>query len=327
MYRHLTAALLLAVAAMGCQASESASGSFTAGQSCEALNSFAKHTNPGNVQLKAGTAYTIREINKADYDWVRVEVPGAEPPLRWVPRQCGTAALGEKQAQASRGAEGGGQVCSLPNQEDSYVLAITWEPGFCEHARFKGKKPECEAMESGKLQIKTLSLHGLWPNKKECGTNYGGCKGPDLELSKDTIEKISPWMPNFYYERSFGTYEWDKHGKCQSLPADQYFMKAVSAVRVVNDSEVGKIVLANEGKSIRVTDFFDRIKASYGDKVANSITLICTQHKYLQEIRVSLPTDFSTDRDLTQMVGNAKSAGARQQGCDDEIYIESPNKN
>jgi len=323
MHRHTAAALLLAFAALGCQASESASGSFTASRSCEAYSSFAKRSNPGGVQLKAGTAYTVREINKTDYDWVRVEVPGAQPPLRWVQRDCGTAALGEQQAPR---AGGGGQVCSMPNQEDSYVLAITWEPGFCEHARFNGKKPECEAMESGQLPVKTLNLHGLWPNKQQCGTNYGNCKGPDLQLSKDTIAKIAPWMPNFYYGDSFGKYEWDKHGKCQSLPADQYFLKAVAAVRVVNDSEVGQIVLGNVGKNIRVSDFFDRIQASYGAQVASSITLVCTQHKYLQEIRVSLPTDFNTGSGLQQMVGNAVPAAARQQGCDDVIYIESAGK-
>jgi ribonuclease T2 len=59
----------------------------------------------------------------------------------------------------------------MPNQQDSYVLAITWQPGFCEHAKYNGKKPECDAMNSGALEAKTLSLHGLWPNKQECGTS------------------------------------------------------------------------------------------------------------------------------------------------------------
>ena len=107
MHRHTTAALLLAFAALGCQASESASGSFTASQSCEAYSSFAKRSNPGGVQLKAGTAYTVREINKTDYDWLRVDVPGAQPSLRWVQRECGAPALEDKQAgRPSEGVSG-----------------------------------------------------------------------------------------------------------------------------------------------------------------------------------------------------------------------------
>jgi ribonuclease T2 len=154
---------------------------------------------------------------------------------------------------------------------------------------------------------------------------YGSCSGQPFELSKDTIEKIAPWMPNFFYERSFGAYEWNKHGKCQSLP-DEYFIKAVSAVRVVNESEVGKIVLGNTGKSIKVNDFFERVKQRYGDKVADTITLVCMQHKYLQEIRVSLALDFATDRDLPQLVANARPAHPRTAGCADEIYVEAAGK-
>lgn len=318
------AAALLAFTALGASASESANGSFIASKSCEAYSSFAKRSNPGDAKISAGTSYTVREVNKTDYDWLRVEVPGAEPKLRWVQRDCGKPELEEREERTA--ARSNGEVCSLPNQQDSYVLAITWQPGFCEHVNYKGKKPECDAMNGGTLPAKTLSLHGLWPNKKECGTNYGSCNGPAFSVSKDTIEKVAPWMPNFYYERTFGAYEWNKHGRCQALPPDDYFIKAVSAVRVVNDSEVGKIVLGSAGKSFRVNDFFERVKARYGDKVANTITLVCTQRKYLQEIRVSLALDFATDRDLPQMVANAKPAAGRTANCDDEIHVEAAGK-
>lgn len=321
--RRYIAVALLAFFALECSASESASGSFTATRSCEAFSSFAKRANPGDVKVAAGTAYTVREINKTDYDWLRIEVPGAQPQLRWVQRECGMPELEEGKRAARQAAEAAGPVCSMPNQQDSYVLAITWQPGFCEHAKYNGKKPECDAMNSGALEAKTLSLHGLWPNKQECGTQYGSCSGKPFELSKDTIEKIAPWMPNFFYERSFGAYEWNKHGKCQSLPPDEYFIKAVSAVRVVNESEVGKMVLGNTGKTIKVNDFFARVKQRYGDKVADTITLVCVQRKYLQEIRVSLALDFATDRDLPQLVANARPAHARTAGCADEIVIEA----
>jgi ribonuclease T2 len=323
-------AIVFALVASVAGASEPATGTFTAQRSCEAYASFAKRTNPGAQQVAPGKAYTVREINKAEYDWVRVEVPGAEPKLRWVQRECGAAVLEPREERSTRppraqeaAAGGDGGSCSIANRQDSYVLAVTWQPGFCEHFPFKGKKPECVAMNGGKLEAKTLSLHGLWPNKKECGTGYGSCEGPQFALTRDTIEKVAPWMPNFYYERTFGAYEWNKHGKCQELAPDDYFIKAVSAVRVVNDSEVGKIILGNAGKSIRVADFFARVKARHGDRVADSLTLVCTGHKYLQEIRVSLPREFGTDRDLAHMVGNAQPAPARLQGCADEVYIEA----
>nr|WP_315392971.1 ribonuclease I [uncultured Duganella sp.] len=324
MPRHIAslAAILLVFTATASRASESANGTFTATQSCEAFSSFARQNNPGAQKVVPGTEYTVREINKVDYDWIRVEVPGASPSLRWVRKECGTPELGERLTKARRGDGGAGGSCDIANKQDSYLLAITWQPGFCEHVKYNGKKPECDAMNSGALQAKNLNLHGLWPNKKECGTNYGSCKGEQFSLKQETIDKVAPWMPNFYYERTFGAYEWNKHGKCQSLSPDDYFLKAVAAVRVVNDSEVGKIVLGSVGKSFRVNEFFDRVKARHGAQVASSITLVCTQRKYLQEIRVSLPLEFSADGDLAAMVGNAAPAPARAQACADEVYVE-----
>lgn len=329
MHRYVAsaAAVLLVFTGIDGRASESASGTFTATQSCEAFSSFAKQNNPGARKIVPGTEYTVREINKVDYDWVRVDVPGAQPSLRWVRKECGTPELSQQlikqSSEAKRGRDkASGSTCSTANKQDSYVLAITWQPGFCEHVKYNGKKPECDAMNGGTLQAKNLNLHGLWPNKKECGTNYGSCQGEQFSLKQETIDKVAPWMPNFFYERTFGAYEWNKHGKCQALPPDQYFLKAVAAVQVVNDSEVGKIVLGSVGGSFRVNDFFSRVKERYGDQVASSISLICTQRKYLQEIRVSLPLDFVTDKELPQMVAKAAPAPARVIGCGDEVFVE-----
>jgi ribonuclease T2 len=54
---------------------------------------------------------------------------------------------------------------------------------------------------------------------------------------------------------------------------------------------------------------------------------VCTQRKYLQEIRVSLPLEFSAERDLTTMVGNAAPASSRDVGCADEVYVEGAGAN
>lgn len=38
----------------------------------------------------------------------------------------------------------------MPNDFDSYVLAVTWPPVYCEHANYKGRNPECNAINIGK---------------------------------------------------------------------------------------------------------------------------------------------------------------------------------
>ncbi|MFZ6756745.1 ribonuclease T2 family protein [Undibacterium sp. Ji50W] len=329
----LKQALLLFVATfsgLAAYASERAAGSFTAARSCDLYASFAKGTNPDSVKTKPGLTYEIREINKAgDFEWIRVDVPEASPNLRWVARDCGTFQLdaaNNKPASPQNKVASTGDVCSTPNLEDSYVLAVTWQPGFCEHFPYKGKKPECDAIHNGELVVTNLTLHGLWPNKKECGTNYGNCPSSPLALSKETVSSISPWMPNFMYESKFGEYEWQKHGVCQARDADTYFRTAVAAVEEVNNSAVGKFILSRVGKSFSAADFFADVKKNYGDKVARSIMLSCAGGKYLQEIRFSLPLNFETGKGLEKLIGQADGFSNQLDRCGAEIVVESSGK-
>ncbi len=322
----LCAALLTNLAPA--QASERASGQFVAAKACDAYSSFSKSRNPGAVRTTPGAAYQIIEVNRAkDWQWIRVEVPGAEPNQRWVARECGNAQvrLDARSAPAGRHAQQGG-MCSTYDQHDSYVLAVSWQPGFCEHAGYRGRKPECDALNSGKLAIEHLTLHGLWPNRKECGTRYGNCMGPDgkprpFQLKEETVARIAPWMPNFHYERGFGKHEWDKHGTCQALGTDEYFDVAVRAVRQLDATEVGKQLRKHIGRPMPVADFFERVRQAHGKDVANNIQLVCTRGKYLQEIRVRLPRQFEVGKDIGKLVGGT-GFHARTDGCGGEVYIE-----
>lgn len=319
-------------------ASETVNGSFTASKACEAYASFAKGTNPGAVQVKPGSTYPVREINKpGDYEQLRVEVPGATPVLRWVARDCGTASLGAAAAPVAStpSAPDGPQdspgnkreMCSTANQQDSYLLALSWQPGFCEHTPRTSGKPECAAMDKGSLVVSNLTLHGLWPNKKACGTSYGNCEGKPFALKKETVAQIAPWMPNFYYENSFGKYEWNKHGSCQSLDPDAYFTKAVAAVQVVNSSLIGEQILKNIGGSFNADKFFAALRSQYGEAAASRVMLVCAAQSYLQEIRVQLPLDFSVDRGLAGLVGSTPGQGPQTSRCGSEIRVEASGRN
>ncbi|MFZ6873771.1 ribonuclease T2 family protein [Undibacterium sp. Di27W] len=334
--QQLTTRLLFTIAllcstALSVHASEPVNGSFTASQSCELYSSFNKQSNPGAVRAVVGKSYAVKEINKpGDYNWLRVDVEGANPNLRWVARDCGKAQLDQVpqdnapagRAKAARAADQQ-SMCTTPNQEDSYVLAITWQPGFCEHFAYHGKKPECDAINSGALKISNLTLHGLWPNKKECGINYGNCPGAPLKLNADTVNRIAKWMPNFQFESKFGEYEWSKHGTCQARDADTYFKTAAAAVEEVNNSAVGKFILAHAGKSFKVNEFFDVIKKQEGENLARNFMLSCADGKYLQEIRLKLPTNFETGKGLAKLIGDAEGFNRQLDKCDNEIMVEA----
>jgi len=286
-------------------ASQPASGTFIAQQGCAAYQSFRKQTNPGAATLESGREYRIREVDEARYQWLRVEIPGLVEPLRWVAGNCGSVremTLAKPSGPVSRPATA---ICQTPGLQDSYVLAVTWQPGFCEYKLEKNKsqqKPECRAMDSGKLNIDHFTLHGLWPNKKECGKNYGNCAKSDIQLSEETLAYIKPWMPNFYFENNFGNYEWQKHGTCQSeLDDDAYFRKAATAVRTFDESEVGQYIRANIGKSVERRELLAILQRIHPD-APNSFSFLCANNR-LHEVQIRLPLGFQEGTSLAGLIG------------------------
>lgn len=322
----LAAALVLLSlsVALPASASEAAHGQFRPARSCEAFLSFAKSTNPGSVKVVPGTDYEIREVNTREARWLRIQIPNAKESLRWVSAECGVASglsFGPRAAV-------GESSCSQPDKHDSYVLAVTWQPGFCEHFKYNGKKPECDNMADGRLQVSNLTLHGLWPNRKQCGTRYADCGTTPLSLSKETVSYISPWMPNFFYQTTFGSYEWKKHGTCQStMDDDTYFRRAVNAVRTVNDSTVGQYIRTNIGGKISRAEFIKR----FGEATAlaspqDHVGLLCSG-EYLQEIRIRLPLYFKEGAGMRELVGTPTSTGSLGASCPEDIRIEASGKN
>ncbi len=300
-------------------ASSKVSGSFTSTRACDAFQSFRKGTNPGAIRTIPGTTYEAREVNSVnDYSWIRIVVPDLDFSERWVAIECGVSRIETTPVDTDTEHQ---TKCQIPNDFDNYVLAITWQPGFCEHFQYNGRKPECDAMESGEISIANLTLHGLWPNKNGCDKSYGHCGGDPLSLSDETISKIAPWMPNFFYESAFGSYEWRKHGVCQERDDDTYFLMAVELVKIVDSSKLGAYIHESIGGNASIKKIFEIVQAETVTPV-NNMTILCSNGRYLQEIRFGLSKDFNYENGLGELLQNGPVL-KRVIGCSgDELKIE-----
>src|SRR5262245_18140597 len=65
------------------------SGLFIADERCQAFDSIRRQTNPGGVLTVPGQSYNVRGLNREDGEYVQVDVPGANPRMRWVSVTCG----------------------------------------------------------------------------------------------------------------------------------------------------------------------------------------------------------------------------------------------
>ncbi len=123
-----------------------------------------------------------------------------------------------------------------------------------------------------------LTLHGLWPNRQQWWISYGDCGNAPMNLSKETVSYIGPWMPNFLYEKGFGEHEWRKHGTRQTtLNPDAYFRRAVDHGEAVQRFGRGKYIRQNIGGAISRNTFYEKLKAETGsDAYRDSVKLMCS---------------------------------------------------
>jgi ribonuclease T2 len=324
--------LLVGITSFSTFGSLPVSGDFTASATCPAFQSFRKETNPDNTQLIINRRYEALSINNKDWQWIQLRIPGASPAVRWVNKYCGTADFklngnsnsnSNSNSNTNNNSHQNPNSCQIPNDFDSYVLAVTWQPGFCEHVNYKRHKPECDAINSGKKTISHLTLHGLWPNKRSCGINYGYCDSKaTLNLSAATIKTISPWMPNFFYQDNFGEYQWKKHGACQNLNDDDYFLTAIDLVKKVNASPIGLYIKQNIGKTVSVSEFKNQLTQTLGFNAVNRIRLSCSKSRYLTEIQLNLEQDFNPSDNLVSQLEKAPKSSRFQGNCKNLIHIE-----
>jgi ribonuclease T2 len=288
-------------------ASVSASGTFTATKSCQAYQSMRKRTNPDGAVLTAGENYTVIEANVPnDTTWYRVEVGGAQPRERWVYFECGDAnvSISSGGSASQHGGSSARGTCDIAGEEDSYVFAVSWQPAFCEGHR---DKPECKVTDPNSYQAKNFTLHGLWPNKNSCGTNYGFCgkykkavrpfcNFDKVPMSAQTLKNLGVVMPSAAYGSCLQRHEWYKHGTCQTeWGADGYFDNAMRLLGEFNGSDgkgLSSFMTKNLGKRVAMDDLTQAIDQQFGAGAHLRMQFSCTNGSKLVDIYISLPAQL-----------------------------------
>ncbi len=283
--------LLLGLLAGPAAGATALTGIFTATERCPAYQSKNKGTNPGNVETEPGRSYPLLQGNRPQNpDWYRIEIDRANPPQRWVAARCGTV------ADAAPGvAPGLSPRCDIAGQADHFVLALSWQPTFCAD---RPRRPECRA----RAWDHPLTLHGLWPNRRACGTRYGFCDPrfshrsrprnhcdyPPVPMTEATRARLGEVMPSTRAGGCLQRHQWYKHGSCQRRwSADDYFEIAIHWTEEVRRSPFGALLETTSGKA-SLAALRQSARRAFGEEGARRITFHCKQGR-LKEIRITLP--------------------------------------
>lgn len=343
--------LVLAALCMICStqliASVPVSGTLTAEHACQAFVSKNKKTNPNHQLLRIGTSYTLLEANKADDpQWYRIRIEGAAPKERWVHKFCGTLLLAGGGSNDGGGSDDGGGVtpivagdCPLNNCNDaatqeSHLLAISWQPAFCETSAGRSK-PECSIDDPAAFQANNFTLHGLWPNKlSQCGINYGYCGSvcsrpsgsmcnyPAVPLSADVRAELAEVMPSVDAGSCLQRHEWWKHGTCSGMDADTYYIVSTALTLEFNQAGPAALMAANVGGSVEVENFLALIDGAFGPDSRKLIELKCRSGN-LNEVKIHLPREISANDTLASLIQRMdKSGHSAKDNCGNSFKVD-----
>lgn len=307
----LTFASALLLLSLPTSAQVAMQGSFIASKACPAFQSIKKKTNPGNDSIVTGQSYRLLGKNKEQASHYWIEVPGAAPKERWVAIDCGS--VSGVATDSAGGSEG--SVTPKPSQDGQpfYVLALSWEPAFCEGLP---DKEECRAERPGGFDATHLSLHGLWPQPRRnafCNVDKALAEAddahrwedlPEPALSPETKAALDQVMPG---TRSLlERHEWIKHGTCYPAgTAETYFKDAVRLVTAINASPVQAFFAANVGKSVKGSDIRARFDEAFGTGAGERLRIACKDdggRQLIAELTLGLKGDISAGTALADLI-------------------------
>ena len=228
-----------------------------------------------------------------------------------------------------------GSTTTTPGKFDYYVLALSWQPAFCESHT---DKVECKNQTEDRFDAKNLAIHGLWPSKRGdtkhtyayCGVSKKiknldnpetWCSMPKLNLSDDTGKKLSEYMPG--YASCLQNHEWYKHGTCTGLKPNDYFATESMFDAKIADTNLGKFISANIGKTVTSNDMRSEFEKDYGTGSNKYLNLFCEKAHgvaMLSEVRIYLKNKLPKNGDLNGFF--ALPDKSERGDCPDSILID-----
>lgn len=167
-------------------------------------------------------------------------------------------------------------------QFDYYVLSLSWTPNWCADEGDSRQDDRCRDGAG-----RGWGLHGLWPQHEKGWPQY--CRTPH----RDPTRAETAAMGRFMGSSGLAWHQWNKHGRCSGLSAQDYFLTSARAMGKVKLPEVfGKLDKAVKLPAQVVEQAF--LEANPG-LTREMVTVTC-KAKAIQEVRVCLTRDLMPRR-------------------------------
>lgn len=203
---------------------------------------------------------------------------------------------------------------------DRYVLALSWQTGFCQslHDRGRSEPDECRLQKEPANKADYLTVHGLWPALPKsiavrgvddrrwmrygCATRpvpnmpearaSQKCAAAETGLSLEVANKLNAVMPGAGSNTCLERYEYAKHGVCFGFDPDDYFGTMVRLNTEIKASPLGVFLAENYGKTVTRDAFNAAVAKAYGEQSVKAVKLTCSGNPaWLTEMQIAIKAD------------------------------------
>ncbi len=209
--------------------------------------------------------------------------------------------------------------------DPGYVLAVSWQPAFCETA---SRKPECRSQHEDRVDTRQFSLHGLWPQPPEgkTGKDYCGVTPAEIDTDKSgrwrkiAMDRLSPDLWRRLKAAMPGTmsglerHEWLKHGTCMAgADPERYFTASLALLDALNASTVVQLVTGRIGERVSGEEIRAAFDQAFGEGAGDRVRIACRQdgdRRLILELTIGLCGELTgasgETPDLAALIAAAK---------------------
>ncbi|RST84466.1 ribonuclease [Aquibium carbonis] len=320
-----SAALAILALAAPAAAEVRLDGFFVAQDECAATQSIRTGANPGGIVTEIGRAYDMLAANKETPSHYLIRVPGAAPDRRWVGVGCGVHALVSGQPSVPVPATGGGHGGGMQTGRVDYVLAASWQPGFCET---RPNKVECETQTGDRFDASHFSLHGLWPQPRSnvycqvapeiaAADKAGRWEDlPEVALPQEVRAELDTVMPGT--ASHLDRHEWIKHGTCYGDTMEEYYADSLAVMRDLNASAVRDLFAENIGATLTSGQIREAFDEAFGPGAGSRVRVACVTdpsngRRLIGELTIGLSGEIDGEKSLAELIFAA--APTSDAGC------------
>jgi ribonuclease T2 len=187
---------------------------------------------------------------------------------------------------------------ALAQQRTQYVLAVSWQPAFCET---RPDRSECESQTADRFDASDFALHGLWPQPRSrdyCGVDDDLVQLdedgdwdmlPEPNISAALRDELLVMMPGA--ASALDRHEWITHGTCYDGNAEAYFGDSLDMLDAINESPVRQLFAASIGQRLTQREVRAAFDSAFGRGAGDRVRLSCVNdgnRRIIDELTIGL---------------------------------------